>query len=59
MTRLAKYSADLYVNLATETGIETGMRQTGSITVALTESRSEELKRQAALARAFNVEVHE
>ena len=59
MTRLAKYSADLYVNLANETGIETGMRQTGSITVALTESRSEELKRQAALARAFNVEVHE
>ena len=27
MTRLAKYSADLYVNLADETGIETGMRQ--------------------------------
>tara|TARA_A100001234_G_scaffold38420_1_gene30713 strand:- start:1383 stop:3827 length:2445 start_codon:yes stop_codon:yes gene_type:complete len=59
MTRLAKYSADLYVNLADETGIETGMRQTGSITVALTESRKEELQRQAALARAFNVEVHE
>ena len=46
MTRLAKYSADLYVNLANETGIETGMRQTGSITVALTGSRREELKRQ-------------
>ena len=59
MTRLAKYSADLYVNLANETRIETGMRQTGSITVALTENRKEELQRQAALARAFNVEVHE
>ena len=35
------------------------MRQTGSITVALTESRSEELKDKATLARAFNVEVHE
>ncbi len=59
MTRLAKYSAELYVNLAQETGIETGMKQNGSITVALTESRKEELNRQAALARAFGVEVSE
>ena len=59
MTRLAKYSAELYVDLAKETGIETGMRQNGSITVALTESRKEELNRQAALARAFGVEVTE
>ena len=59
MTRLAKYSAELYVDLAKETGIETGMRQNGSITVALTESRKEELNRQAALARAFGVEVSE
>ena len=42
-----------------ETGIETGMKQNGSITVALTESRKEELNRQAALARAFGVEVSE
>ena len=59
MTRLAKYSAELYVDLANETGIETGMKQNGSITVALTESRKEELNRQAALARAFGVEVSE
>ena len=39
MTRLAKYSAELYVDLANETGIETGMKQNGSITVALTVSR--------------------
>jgi 4-methylaminobutanoate oxidase (formaldehyde-forming) len=30
MTRLAKYSADLYVRLEAETGIATGMRQVGS-----------------------------
>ena len=59
MTRLAKYSAELYVDLAQETGIETGMKQNGSITVALTDSRKEELNRQAALARAFGVEVSE
>lgn len=59
MTRLAKYSADLYVRLEAETGIATGMRQTGSISVALTEARKEELYRSAALARAFNVDVAE
>ncbi|MCB1408794.1 MAG: FAD-binding oxidoreductase, partial [Rhodobacteraceae bacterium] len=41
MTRLAKYSADLYVRLEAETGIATGMRQNGSISVALTEARKE------------------
>jgi glycine/D-amino acid oxidase-like deaminating enzyme len=57
MTRLAKYSADLYVKLEEETGVATGMRQCGSITVALTEARKEEILRQASLARAFDVEV--
>lgn len=59
MTRLAKYSADLYVKLEAETGVATGMRQVGSISVALTEARREELYRQATLARAFNVDVNE
>ncbi|MFU8882713.1 MAG: GcvT family protein [Rhodobacterales bacterium] len=59
MTRLAKYSADLYVKLEAETGVATGMRQTGSISVALTAHRLEELRRQATLARAFDVDVAE
>ncbi|MGD1925603.1 MAG: FAD-dependent oxidoreductase [Paracoccaceae bacterium] len=59
MTRLAKYSADLYVKLEAETGVATGMRQNGSLTVALTEERREEILRQAALARAFGVDVNE
>ena len=59
MTRLAKYSADLYVKLEAETGIATGMRQNGSITVALTAARREEILRQAGLARAFDVDVNE
>jgi glycine cleavage system T protein len=59
MTRLAKYSADLYTRLETETGLATGFRQCGSITVALTEERKEEILRQASLARAFDVEVNE
>ena len=59
MTRLAKYSADLYRRLEAETGVATGMRQVGSITVALTDHRREEILRQASLARAFGVEVDE
>ncbi|WP_019995451.1 GcvT family protein [Aureimonas ureilytica] len=59
MTRLAKYSADLYVRLEEETGVATGMRQCGSITVALTPERREEIYRQATLARAFGVDVAE
>jgi 4-methylaminobutanoate oxidase (formaldehyde-forming) len=59
MTRLAKYSADLYVKLEAETGVATGMRQCGSITVALTEARKEEIYRQASLARAFDIDVQE
>ena len=54
MTRLAKYSADLYVKLEEETGVGTGMRQVGSISVALTEERKHEIYRQASLARAFD-----
>ena len=36
MTRLARYSAELYTGLEAETGIATGFRQGGSISVALT-----------------------
>lgn len=59
MTRLAKYSADLYAKLEAETGLATGLRQCGSMTVALTAERREEILRQAALARAFGVDVNE
>ncbi|HMO09318.1 MAG TPA: FAD-dependent oxidoreductase [Paracoccaceae bacterium] len=59
MTRLARYSAGLYRRLESETGVATGMRQVGSISVALTESRMEELRRQATVARIFDVEVDE
>lgn len=58
MTRLAKYSAELYIRLEQETGIATGMKQNGSITMALSEARKEEILRQATMAKAFGVEVH-
>jgi 4-methylaminobutanoate oxidase (formaldehyde-forming) len=59
MTKLAKYSQELYGNLEAETGVATGFKRVGSITVALTEERREEIWRQAAMARAFGVAVEE
>ena len=59
MTKLARYTKDLYVNLEKETEVATGWRQCGSISVALTEERKEELYRQASMARAFGVAVEE
>jgi 4-methylaminobutanoate oxidase (formaldehyde-forming) len=57
ITKLRNYSLNLYKQLEKETGLSTGLKQNGSITVATTESRLEELKRQATTAQLFNVEV--
>ena len=59
MTRLARYSQELYGKLEAETKVATGFRRNGSITIALTKERKEELFRQASMARAFGVEVEE
>ena len=59
LTRLAKYTQELYFGLEAETGIATGIKRNGSITVALTEERKEEVYRGASMARAFGVEVEE
>lgn len=59
MTKLAKYSQELYGNLEAETGVATGFKRCGSITVALTDERREEIFRQAGMARAFGVDVEE
>ncbi len=59
MTKLAKYTADLYSTIEAETGVATGFRQVGSISVALTGERHEELRRSAAMARAFGVPAEE
>ena len=57
LTRLAKYSADLYLGLEAETGVATGFRQNGSISIALTEDRFEEFRRAASMAKVHGVEV--
>jgi glycine cleavage system T protein len=57
MTKLAKYSQELYGTLEAETGVATGFKRNGSISVALTLERYEELKRGASMAKAYGVEV--
>lgn len=57
LTRLAQYTTDLYASLERETGQATGFRQTGSISVARTPERFEELRRGASMASCFGLEV--
>ena len=55
MTRLIRYSTDLYARLESETGLSTGWKQCGSLAVARTPERMVQLKRTAAVARAYGV----
>ncbi|MFI5022808.1 MAG: FAD-dependent oxidoreductase [Alphaproteobacteria bacterium] len=59
MTRLAQYTAGLYAGLEEETGQATGWKQRGSIAIATTAARFEELLRGASMAKTFGLEVHE
>lgn len=58
LTQLSKYSTELYTELESETGIATGYRQNGALTIALTPDRFEELKRQSDMADVFGVEAN-
>ena len=57
LTRLAQYTTGLYEGLERETGQATGFRQVGSVAVAASAPRLEELKRGASMARCFGLEV--
>ena len=53
--RLCEYSMSLLPELEAETGQSTGFRQVGSLSIAHSEARFEELKRVAAMNNAFGV----
>ena len=57
MTKLAKYTAELYLGLEDETGQATGYKQNGSLSIATTEGRLEDLKRRADMAKVFGLRV--
>ncbi len=58
MTKLARYTSELYQGLEAETGQATGYRQCGSMSIAATAERFEELKRSASMAKVFDLEVN-
>jgi glycine cleavage system aminomethyltransferase T/glycine/D-amino acid oxidase-like deaminating enzyme len=55
-TRLVQYSTRLYDQLEAETGLGTGFRRCGGVTVARTTDRMTALRRTAATAEAFGLE---
>ena len=59
ITKLRNYSLNLYKTLENETGLSTGLKQNGSLTVATTTDRLEELKRQLTFAQRFEIEARE
>ncbi len=55
LTKMMKYSTDLYRKLKDETGQDTGWREVGGLRLASSPERLEELKRQVALSRSFGL----
>src|ERR1700689_3479724 len=58
-TRLAKYPQDLYRRLEAETGQATGVISCGSIQLAVTPDKAEEMRRGVNIARSFGVDGRE
>jgi sarcosine dehydrogenase len=58
ITRVLKYSVDLYKNLHAETGLETGWKMTGCLRLATTDDRWTEYKRLATTAKSFGLDMH-
>jgi 4-methylaminobutanoate oxidase (formaldehyde-forming) len=57
LTKLARYTAELYAGLEAETGQATGFKRTGSVSIASTPARFEELRRGASMAKTFGLDV--
>ncbi len=55
-TRLVQYSASLYASLEAETGLSSGYKECGGVTVARTPERMVQLLRTAASAEAYDLE---
>src|SRR6266516_4563675 len=57
MSKINKYSAQLYAGLERETGHSVGWKQVGSLIVARSPERMTQLRRTAAMSEWFDVEV--
>jgi 4-methylaminobutanoate oxidase (formaldehyde-forming) len=55
LTKMMRYSTDLYRRLKEETGVDPGWREVGSLRIASSDERMEELKRIVGYSRAFGM----
>jgi sarcosine dehydrogenase len=58
ITRVLKYSVDLYKGLEAETGLATGWKMTGCLRLATKQDRWTEFRRLATTAKSFGMEMH-
>jgi sarcosine dehydrogenase len=58
ITKVLKYSVELYKTLQAETGLETGWKMTGCLRLATNQDRWIEFKRLATTARSFGMDMH-
>jgi 4-methylaminobutanoate oxidase (formaldehyde-forming) len=58
VTKLLKYSVELYRTLEAETGQATGWKMNGGLRLACNEERMTEIKRQATTAHSFGLDMH-
>lgn len=58
ITRVLKYSVDLYKRLDAETGLATGWKMTGCLRLATNQDRWTEFRRLATTAKSFGMEMH-
>jgi sarcosine dehydrogenase len=58
MTRINKYTVELYSQLEKETGHSIGWKEVGSLIVAKSSDRMVQLRRTMAMAELFGVEAH-
>ena len=57
LTRMMMDGVELYRRLAAETGVDPGWREVGSLRLASSDARMEELRRQAAWAKTFGLAI--
>jgi len=57
ITKLRKYSLNLYKELEKKTELSSGLKQNGAITVASSKARIQELLRQATTAQLFDINI--
>jgi glycine cleavage system T protein len=58
ITRVLKYSVDLYKGLEAETGLATGWKMTGCLRLATNSDRWTEFRRLATTAKSFGMDMH-